>query len=387
MSEYGAIVIGLGAMGSATAYQLAKAGVKVLGFDQFNPPHKRGSSHGETRITRLATSEGEEYVPLVKRSHELWREIEKDSGLDILEQTGVLIMVGGTGFGQSRGKDFLENLYELAEKNDIKHEKLSTGQIRERFPAFSLTGDEQGYYEYESGFVRPENAVQAQLDLAKKYGATLNANEKVLSYDSVDGLVTVTTDKGTYTADQLIITAGSWLKDLLPEKATVFRVHRQVLHWFDIADKIDYQQFRDLPVFIWAFGNGLNDGFYGFPAIEGPTGGVKVANAVYEAQTTPDDIDREVPDSEIQAMYEHYVARQFPGLTSRSVKTATCLYTNTPDGKFVIDFHPQHKNIIIASPCSGHGFKHSAAIGEVLAQLTQTGTSNIDISKFSFARF
>jgi len=387
MSEYGAIVIGLGAMGSATAYQLAKAGVKVLGIDQFNPPHKRGSSHGETRITRLATSEGEEYVPLVKRSHELWREIEKDSGLDILEQTGVLIMVGGTGFGQSRGKDFLENLYELAEKNNIKHEKLSTGQIRERFPAFNLTGDEQGYYEYESGFVRPENAVQAQLDLANKYGASLNLNEKVLSYDSVDGLVTVTTDKGTYTADKLIITSGSWIKDLLPEKATVFSVHRQVLHWFDIADKNDYQQFRDLPVFIWAFGNGLNDGFYGFPAIAGPSGGVKVANAVYETQTTPDEIDREVPDSEIQAMYEHYVARQFPGLTSRSVKTATCLYTNTPDGKFVIDFHPQHKNIIIASPCSGHGFKHSAAIGEVLAQLTQTGTSNIDISKFSFARF
>jgi sarcosine oxidase len=385
--NYDVVVVGLGAMGSATVYQLAKADVKVLGIDQFAPPHKLGSTHGDTRITRLAIGEGMEYVPLVKRSHELWREIEKETGSELLTQCGGLIMCIGNGYGQHNSGDFLQNTYDAADKYGIKHEKLSTEQIEERFPQFTLSGDERGYYEPEAGFLRPEKCIETQLELAKKCGATLNLNEKVSGFEATNDLVTITTDKGSYTASKLIISAGPWVKDFLPDYGDIFKIHRQVLYWFDIADKDNYEVYRDMPVFIWEFGNGRYDNFYGFPAIDGPTGGLKLATETYDTDTSPDDISRQVTPEETQAVYDHYVKRQIPGLDSTCVKAATCMYTDTPDAKFVIDFHPKHQNVIVASPCSGHGFKHSAAIGEVLAQLARTGKSDIDISKFSFRRF
>ncbi len=386
-NHFHTIVVGLGAMGSAATYQLAKSGAKVLGIDQFAPPHKEGSTHGDTRITRLAIGEGMEYVPLVKRSHEIWREIEEQTGKELLTQCGGLIMTITNGYGQHNSGDFLQNTYDAADQYSIKHEKLTNEQIKTRFPQFNVQGDERGYYEPEAGYLRPERCVAAQLELAKKHGATLNLNEKVLSYEPSNGSVTVTTDKGTYTADKLIISAGPWINELVTGCQDIFKIHRQVLYWFDIADKENYEQYRDMPIFIWEFNNERYDNFYGFPAIDGPDGGVKMATETYDTDTTPDTVPREVPVAEIEAMYDHYVKNQFLGLSSKCIKAVTCMYTDTPDARFVIDFHPNHKNVIIASPCSGHGFKHSAAIGEVLSQLAIEGRSNIDISKFSFKRF
>jgi len=385
--KYDVIVVGLGAMGSATVYQLAKAGVNVLGIDQFAPPHKIGSTHGDTRITRLAIGEGMEYVPLVKRSHEIWRELEKETGYELLTQCGGLIMCVGDGYGQHNSGDFLQNTYDAADKYGIAHEKLSTEQIKKRFPQFNVTGDEQGYYEPEAGYLRPEKCVEAQLELAKKYGATLNLNEQVLSYESDNNSVTVTTNKGTYLAAKLVISAGPWVNDFLPEYKDIFKIHRQVLYWFGIDSEENYQIYRDMPIFVWEFSNGRYDNFYGFPAIDGPSGGVKLATETYDSNTSPNDISRQITPEETQAVFDHYVKVQLPHLTSTCIKAATCMYTDTPDAKFVIDFHPKHQNVIVASPCSGHGFKHSAAIGGVLAQLSQTGKSDIDISKFSFGRF
>lgn len=384
---YDVIVIGLGAMGSATAFQLAKSGANVLGIDRFAPPHKLGSTHVDTRITRLAIGEGLEYVPLVKRSHEIWREIENETGYELLTQCGGLIMCIGNGYGQHNSGDFLQNTYDAADKYLIKHEKLTTDQVRGRFPEFNLSGDERGYYEPEAGYLRPEKCIEAQLELAGKWGATINLNEKVLDLQVSEGVVTVVTDKGTYQAAKLIISAGPWIKDFLPEYNNIFKIHRQVLYWFDISDKGRYEVYRDMPIFIWEFGNGRYDNFYGFPAIDGPSGGLKLATEIYDTDTSPDDIARVVTAEETQAVYEHYVSRQLPGLNSTCVKAATCMYTDTPDSKFVIDFHPEYPNVIVASPCSGHGFKHSAAIGEVLSQLAQNGTSDIDISAFGFDRF
>ena len=385
--DYDVIVVGLGAMGSATVYQLAKSGVRVLGIDQLEPPHKLGSTHGDTRITRLAIGEGMEYVPLVKRSHELWRDIEKEVGYELLKQCGGLIMCVSNGFGLHNRGDFLQETYDEADKYNIAHEKLTTDEIKRRFPQFNVSGDERGYYEPEAGYLLPEKCVVAQLQLAKKNGAKLNLNEKVSGYTASNNSVIVTTDKGTYSAAKLIISAGPWIKDFLPEYNNIFKIHRQVLYWFDIADNRNYEVYRDMPIFIWEFGNGRYDNFYGFPAIDGPNGGVKLATETYDKDTSPNDISREVTADEVQAVYDHYVKAQFPGLSSSSVKAATCMYTDTPDSRFVIDFHPDHQNVIVASPCSGHGFKHSAAIGEVLAQLAQKGKSDIDISSFSFARF
>ena len=385
--KYDVIVLGLGAMGSASVYQLSKAGVNVLGIDQFAPPHKLGSTHGDTRITRLAIGEGMEYVPLVKRSHEIWRELEKETGYDLLTQCGGLIMTVTDSYGQHNSGDFLQNTYDAADKYGIKHEKLSNEQIRERFPQFNVRSDERGYYEPEAGYLRPEKCIEAQLELAKKHGATLNLNEKVTEFESDDSTVTVTTDKGTYQANKLIVSAGPWITDFLPEFKDIFKIHRQVLYWFDIDSEESYEIYRDMPIFIWEFSNRRYDNFYGFPAIDGPSGGVKLATETYDTDTSPNDISREVTPEETQAVYDHYVKEQFPHLTSKCVKAATCMYTDTPDAKFVIDFHPKHQNVIVASPCSGHGFKHSAAIGEVLSQLAQTGKSDIDISTFSFSRF
>ena len=385
MSTYEVIVIGLGAMGSATTYQLAKSGVKVLGLDQYSPPHSFGSSHGDTRITRLAIGEGADYVPLVKRSHEIWREIEAQTGIELLKQTGGLIMAVDGSQGQHGVADFVEQTEKAAIQYGIEHENLSKDQINSRFPQFNLT-NEHGYYEPESGYLMPENCIKAQLTLAEKHGADLNTDERVMSWDSVDNQVTVVTSAGTYAAKKLVISAGSWINDLFQDHESWFKVYRQVLYWFDIEDRQRYWAFRDMPVYIWLYGTAEGNLMYGFPAIDGPNGGIKLAAEQYATATSPHEVVREVSEQEIDEMYEQTVKGKFPGIGRKCIKAKACMYTVTPDHRFVIDFHPEHRNVIIASPCSGHGYKHSAAIGEVLSQLATTGKSPIDISRFSIQR-
>ncbi len=386
-TDYDVIVVGLGAMGSAASYQLAKSGARVLGIDRYEPPHIYGSTHGDTRITRLAIGEGAEYVPLVVRSHELWREIEKEVGYELLNQCGGLIMGVHSNQGQHGINDFLNQTIESAKQYGIGHEELTTEQITSRFPEFNLVGSEDGYYEPDAGFLRPEKCVQANLELAKKYGGKINVGEQVLSFEDNGGFVQVKTDKATYTAKKLIISAGSWVNDFLNDHAETFKVYRQVLYWFDLKDKATYETYNKLPVFIWEFGGGADDFIYGFPAVDGASGGLKVATEEYTAETTPEQTKREVTKEEIDKMYEKYIKDRLPGLDRACVKAAACLYTVTPDHGFVIDYHPEHKNVIIASPCSGHGFKHSAAIGEVLSQLATTGKSDIDVGAFALNRF
>ena len=385
MDTYDAIVIGLGAMGSATTYQLAKSGVKVLGLDQYSPPHSFGSSHGDTRITRLAIGEGAEYVPLVKRSHEIWRDIEAQTGLDLLKQTGGLIMSVDGSQAQHGVADFVEQTERVAIQYGIDYENLSKDQIQSRFPQFNLT-NEHGYYEPESGYLLPENCIKAQLRLAVEHGADLNTDERVMSWDSAGDQATVVTSAGTYAAKKLVISAGSWINDLFHDHESWFKVYRQVLYWFDIDDKQCYEPLRDMPVYIWVYGTGEADMMYGFPAINGPNGGIKLAAEQYATPTSPHEVVREVGEQEIDEMYVQTVEGKFPGIGRKCLKAKACMYTVTPDYKFVIDFHPEHENVIIASPCSGHGFKHSAATGEVLSQLVTTGKSPIDISRFSIQR-
>ncbi len=384
--EFDVIVIGLGAMGSAAAYQLAKSGANVLGIDQYAPPHGYGSTHGDTRITRLAIGEGADYVPLVLRSHEIWREIEQEVDYELLNSCGGLIMAIQGGQGQHGINDFLNQTVASAKQYDIQHETLTTEQIKARYPQLGLSGLEDGYFEPEAGFLRPEKCIEAQLSLAAKYGAMLSLNEEVLSYQADDNSVTVKTNKDTYTAKKVIVAAGPWVNSLIPEFASSFKIYRQVLYWFDLKDKSQYELFKNMPVYIWEFGGGADDFIYGFPMVDGPNGGAKIATEDYTSETTPDTVSREVTQAEIDQMYERYVKDRFPALSNKCVKAKSCLYTSTPDSRFVIDFHPDHKNVIIASPCSGHGFKHSAAIGEVLSQMAINGKSSIDISGFNLAR-
>jgi sarcosine oxidase len=384
---YDAIVIGLGAMGSAAAYQLARRGAKVLGIDRFTPPHVFGSSHGETRITRQAIGEGEEYVPLALRSYEIWREIEAETGADLLTVTGGLIMSSGKAKTLLHGSEsFIGETVECAVRYDIEHSLLTTQQIAGRFPQFGLVGDETGYYENEAGFLRPENCVQAQLDLARKYGAEIHFNERVLSFSADKNSVEVITEKGKCSAEKLIVSAGPWVNEFIDAK-DLFKIYRQVLYWFELNETVENYLPGNFPIFIWQFNRWADDFIYGFPAIDGSNGGLKLAAEQHLITTDPDNADREVTAGEMEKMYRDYVRERLPGLGARCLKAMSCLYTATPDEGFVIDRHPQYENVLIASPCSGHGFKHSAAVGQILSELALDGATSFDISKFSLARF
>jgi sarcosine oxidase len=382
--RYDVVVAGLGAMGSATVYQLAKSGASVCGLDRYRPPHTLGSSHGDTRITRVAVGEGFEYVPLVRRSHEIWREVEAGAGVDILTQCGGLVMAPtGGSFALHGSESFLERTAAAGHAFDVAHESLGTADLAARFPQFALAGGEHGFYEHGAGFVRPERAVEAQLRLARELGATLVLGERVVGYDDNGSHVSVRTTSGTVEATTLVVTAGPWVTELVPEVAAEVRILRQVLFWFDLRDGSSFEGMRDSPVYIWCPGTDPDDAIYGFPMVDGPAGGAKVAREQYAVETTAEEVDHTVTPEEAEEMYERHVRDRLPALSGRCVKSAVCLYTELPGSRFVIDRLPSAPNVIVASPCSGHGFKHSAAIGEALAQLATRGETSLDLSAFA----
>ena len=386
-SSFETIVIGLGAMGSASVYQLSKKNNKFLGLDQFAPPHKLGSTHGETRITRQAIGEGEEYVPLSLRSYEIWEELERKTGKNLLTITGGLIVGSDSAQSLHGSRRFLQTTIDTARKFNISHSVLTSDELKERFPQFRIEDNYIGYYEDKAGFLRPELCVETQIELARQQGARINFNEKVRQLVPLtDGSVEVRTDKGIYNANKVIVSAGPWITEIFPEYTDLFKVYRQVLYWFDLPENSPTEYLpENFPVFIFV-GTGEND-IYGFPAIDGSNGGLKVAFEEYVTDTTPEKINREITEEETKRAYNKYIARHLPELNNKCVKAAACLYTVTSDSRFVIDTHPEHLNIIIASPCSGHGFKHSAAIGEALSELAINGKSNFDLSAFKISRF
>ncbi len=381
----GTVVVGLGAMGSATAYQLAKRGAAVVGLDRYAPPHTHGSTHGETRVTRTAIGEGEEYSPLALRSHELWREIERETGTDLLTQCGGLIISSSSAQAEVHVPGFLSTTIAAARRYGIPHEVLDAAEIRRRFPPFRVADEETGYYEPGAGFVRPERSVAAQLLLAQRHGANLRLGEEALEVRPEGAGAVVRTAAAEYLADQVVLTAGPWLPELLaPEYARHFSVTRQVLYWFAVRDSIEPFLPDRFPIFIWEPA-GLPEAIYGFPAIDGAAGGVKIAPGTYGERVDPDDVPRTVTDAEIAAMYR-LVEPCFPGIGPRCLKSASCLYTVTADAGFVIDRHPEHPQIVLVSPCSGHGFKHSAAIGEAVAEWVTEGKSGLDLAPFALGR-
>jgi len=387
MKRFATIVLGLGAVGSAAIHHLAQKGLRVLGIDQHAPPHAYGSTHGETRVTRLAIGEGEQYTPLALRSHELWREIEHATGARLLTSNGGLIISSSASTSHCHVDGFFANTLAAAEKYGIAHELLEAKEIRKRFPQFKVADDERGYLEREAGFLRPEECVRAQLALAERNGAEIHRGERVLGFEASERDVTVTTDRSRYAADSLILAAGPWLPGMLGKAlASCFKIYRQTLFWFDLDGPVEAFLPENSPVFIWEL-QGRKEGIYGIPAIDGPRGGVKIASESFESTTTPETVSRSVTDDEKRAMFEEYVAPYVSGVSRRCIKALSCLYTVTPDFGFVIDRHPESERMIIASPCSGHGFKHSPAIGEALSEIVLEGRSRIDLGAFGLKRF
>jgi sarcosine oxidase len=355
--------------------------VSVVGIDQFAPPHPWGSTHGDTRVTREAIGEGREYVPLVRRSHELWRVIERDTGARLLTQSGILIFAYPS-------SEFLEETRASARAYGIEHQDLTSGDVRARFPMLAVEDDMVAYYEPGAGYVRPEAAVAAQLELARAGGAHLRFGEHVEAWSASRHGVTVATDVDTYQSDQLLLCAGAWITDLFPEGRDMFAVYRQLLYWFPIRE--GYNKLRDMPAFVWELGDSQHefvhlDGFYGLPAIDGPDGGVKVAAESYECTATPDGRQHPATRQEIDRMYEQCIAPYLPWLGADPLRTVSCLYTSTRGSRFVIDRHPEHDSVLIVSACSGHGFKHSPAIGEAAAQLLTGHDPDIDLGAFALS--
>ena len=384
-----AIVVGLGAVGSAACRFLALNGAHVVGIDRFHPPHDQGSSHGLTRITRLAVGEGEAFVPLVMRSHALWPALEAASGEVLYRRTGGLVIGSAEAdiakYHGQRG--FLAQTIALAERFGIAHERLDAAAIRARFPAFVAHGDEHGYFERDAGVLFPERIVAAQLADAARHGATLRLDERVLSVEPQASGVEVVTDRGRVSAARVVVCAGAWAPGLAGAAfgATRLRVLRQVLWWFGVADPALYAPER-CPVFIWIHGSGgERASMYGFPMVDG-VAGPKVASEQVTVESDPDRVDRHVDDSAAHAFHAEHVAGRLRGVTTRVLRTATCLYTNSPDASFLVRPHPESDAVDFVSACSGHGFKHSVALGEALAMRLLGKAPPVSIDAFTAPR-
>ncbi len=384
--HYDVIVVGLGAMGSAALYQASARGAKALGIDRYHPPHTLGSSHGDTRITRSAIGEGEFYVPLVQRSDEIWRELESISGRALFHRSGGLIIAPSSASAAFHGEgDFVEASARVARRHGIPHEIIKAEEIKRRHPLLKPRPSDRAYFEPGAGLLRPERCISTQLDLASQAGAGIRCGEQVTGYQADAAGVTVTSERDTYRTDKLILSAGAWMADLAPPAyRDGMRVFRQVIYWFE-AD--DIAQF-DPAVFPWVIwiGDALEDFWSAFPAPPDGVAGVKLVTEQYHRSTRPDEVRREISAEERDAMYHRLTQPRLAGLRDNLIRGEACLYTVTPDEHFVIDFQPDSERVVIASPCSGHGFKHSAAIGETLAQLALDGETEFDISAFNLAR-
>ncbi|MEM7798301.1 MAG: N-methyl-L-tryptophan oxidase [Chloroflexota bacterium] len=385
--SYDLIIVGLGAMGSAALYQAAKRGAKVLGIDRYDPPHDFGSSHAETRITRLAVGEGPQYLPLVARSHEIWDELEGRTGEKLFYRSGGYIIgpKNPSDTDDERWGDFVTQTGELAAANSLPHQYLSAAEVRAAHPHILMKDHEHALLEKSGGVVLSELAIAVQIKLARSAGATININEPVLSAKPEGDGVTVTTPKGRYSAAKAILSTGPWITDFLPEETKpIFRVTRQVVYWFE-HEQPEILTPERMPFIIWA-GETINDYFSSFPMPPGGIPGYKVLTERFIDATNPQDVSREVTAHERDGFYTEIASQRIRGLTPHCVKAAVCLYTSTADDHFVIDSHPDSENILVASPCSGHGFKHSPAIGESLVQKALDGESKIDLSPFAWGR-
>jgi sarcosine oxidase len=372
VADYDVIVCGLGAMGSAALYQLARRGARVLGIERHAPGHDLGSSHGLTRVIRLGYFEHPSYVPLLHRAYALWHELETAAGWDLLHITGIA-EIGPPDGSLVRGTLASSRLHGLP------HELLSAPELMRRFPAFRLRQDHVGVVQPDGGFLQVEPAIDAFLTLAAAAGAQIRHHETVRTIEPNTDSVRIVTDRDAIDAGTVVVAAGAWAKSLLP--ALPLRATREVTAWFEPKDAALFSPGR-FPVFILESRHGMH---YGIPVHDGV--GVKIAKHHHRDETVdPDAYDRTVRPND-EALIRAALADYIPPANGRILAAKTCLYTMTPDGDFIIDRLPNAENVIVASPCSGHGFKFAPVIGEILADLTMEDRTRHDISRFRLARF
>jgi sarcosine oxidase len=362
-------------MGSAALYHLARRGRRVLGLEQYSLGHERGSMHGHTRVVRLAYHEHPDYVPLLRRSYELWRELEQSAGEPLMH------VIGGLEIGAPDGV-LLPGALHACAVHDLPHEVLDPVEVRRRFPAIVPPPDTIGLLQPDGGYVRAEESVRAHARLAVAAGAELRTDEPVLGWDAGDDGVRVRTAAGEYAASRLVLTPGAWAPDLLRLPERLFTVQRNVLAWFEPV-RPDHLKPETLPIFIFEDEAGIVH--YGFPLIDST--GIKLGRMYYPGETIDPAVGNPEATEEEAAPLHEYLARTVPDAAGRLLNTKACLFTNTPDMDFVIDLHPEAPNVIFASACSGHGFKFAPVVGEILADLADEGATLHSVGFLSYARF
>tara|TARA_S200000501_G_scaffold122602_1_gene115540 strand:+ start:3710 stop:4849 length:1140 start_codon:yes stop_codon:yes gene_type:complete len=370
---YDVIIIGLGAMGSAASYYLSKNGVKVLGLDTYEPPHKLGSSHGHTRVIREAYHEGTSYVPIVKRAYELWNELDHEI------EDKLILEYGGMYLGDD-GK-YLSDAKKSAKKYDIPIKEFSSKEIKEKYNILNPPNNFKGLLENRSGAVFPEKAISNFLSKSINNGSSHNYNEKVIGWGKQSKFYKVETDKNNYFAEKLIFSSGAWIKNLVPSLKLPVKIERQVLFWFDPIKDKDRFHYSNMPNTGWDLDNGME--FYTQPNIENK--GFKVAMHHNGKFISENDLNRESNADDL-SIVKNFLEEYIPLANGKLIDSRVCVYTNTPDFDFIIDFYPNDENIIICSPCSGHGFKFTPAIGEICSELVINNGTNYDLSEFSIKR-
>jgi sarcosine oxidase len=363
-----AIVAGLGAHGSAAAYQLAKRGQDVLGFDRFARGHTLASFGGLSRIIRLSYYEHSSYVPLLKRAWDLWRELERESGETLLTQTGGLYI------GPPDG-ELVAGSLNSARTHHLAHEVLDNAELRRRYPVFDVEREWVGVLDAQAGWLAPERSVETHLRQAERHGATVRFGEPIERWERDGDGVVVTSGQGRYRARRLVIAAGAWLSRLLPQLAPHLWVERNVLFWFEPRGELE--AFSKLPVYIV---QDSDRNYYGFPY--DADHGLKMAGLHFGDRVDPDTVDREPSDTDEERV-RAWLRRRMPVANGERRRAQVCLYTNSPDGHFIID---RDGPVTYASACSGHGFKFASAVGEILADLAISGRSSLDIGFLSSDR-
>jgi sarcosine oxidase len=375
MDTYDVVVVGVGGMGSATVYQLARRGVRVLGLEQFDIPHELGSSHGISRIIRLAYAEDPRYVPLLRGAYELWRELENRAG------ERLLIITGGidAGFEDSAT---VKGALRACAIHHLPHELLTAAALRRRFPGYRLRANMVGVYQPDAGFLLSERCIVAHVMAAQELGAEIHARERVIEWREAKKWLVITTNRGIYRAKKLVITAGPWARALVPELRHLAVPERQVLIWTQ-PRRPEFFRLGSFPVFNMQAPEGR---FYGYPIYAIPGFKLGRYNHRRERVEDPDHMDRGCypQDEEILRVP---ISRYFPDADGPTMGMRTCLFTNSPDEHFILDLHPEWPQVAIAAGFSGHGFKFCSVVGEIMSDLAVDGSTRWDINLFRLDRF
>jgi len=369
---YDILVLGLGGMGSAIAYELAKRGVSVCGVEQYSARHNKGGTHGESRIIRKAYPEKPDYVPLLNRSYELWDELEQHWPEELRNECGFLVAAPGD-------SPYLQDLDNAYQQHPTQHEQWNASEVRQHFPQFSLPESYRAYFDPFGGFLHVGRCLMAHQKLAERHGADLSFDEAVQSWESSENGITLKTNKQIVQAKKLIIASGAWMKPELAKYDIQLKIWRRVIFWY--GEQLQFAPER-FPSFVIEH---QSTGFYGLPAVSDK--GVKIGehNIPFEIEK-PEDADQPLTDHE-EEVINRCVADIFPMLGSRHQFVKTCLYAVTPDHHFILDQHPEHENVLLAGGFSGHGYKFATVVGEVMTDLALEGKSNLPIDFLSLGRF